>query len=53
MKIQKTKDFGFLTKKKLFYYWTLKAPKRPNSLRVWIDQKIVFSTFVIPFLNYI
>ena len=28
--------------KKLFYFWTLKPLKRPNSLLVWIDQKNVF-----------
>jgi len=33
--------------KKLFYFWTLKPPKRPNSLLVWIDQKNFFSSYVI------
>ena len=30
-----------------------KPPKRPNSLLVWIDQKKVFSTFVIWFVKSI
>jgi hypothetical protein len=46
MKIQKTKNFGVRTKK--INYFTIgpeNPPKRPNSLRVWIDQKKYFSMF--------
>jgi hypothetical protein len=44
--MQKTKIFRCPNEKnKLFYYWTLKPPKRPNSLRVWVDQKKVFFYF--------
>jgi hypothetical protein len=45
MKIQKTKSFSVPGKKNFFCYWTLKPPKRPNSLMVWIDQKNVFLNF--------
>jgi hypothetical protein len=31
----------------IFHFWTLKPPKRPNSLRVWIGQKKYFFNFVI------
>jgi hypothetical protein len=47
MKMQKAKNYGVLAKKKYLFYRTLKPPKRPNSLMVWIDQKSNFFYYLI------